>query len=165
MSACITVCTRIYVILLLIIIIVTIMIIIIIALKGTIRDFLQSPHCATNRLQHARSSGPGAIVCKSRASRAFHVQHVVCHMVRRDRSTIEFDSAEIAFILALFYWLKPWTDEGPLPSPSSPFPVLPPSLSSDKVVRLKCGRPRVCSPAGVSGYISCGLSVYHDRTI
>ena len=38
----------------------------IIAFKGAIRDFLQSPHSAANCLQHARSSGPGAIVCKSR---------------------------------------------------------------------------------------------------
>ena len=30
--------------------------------------FLQSPHCATNCLQHIRSSGPGAIVCKSCAT-------------------------------------------------------------------------------------------------
>ena len=52
---------------------------ILIAFQGTIRDFLQSPHCAANRLQHVRSSGPGAIVCKSRAStsNAYHVQHVV----------------------------------------------------------------------------------------
>ena len=41
---------------------------IIIAYKGAIRYFLQSPHCAANRLQHVRSSGPGAIVCKSRAT-------------------------------------------------------------------------------------------------
>ena len=30
--------------------------------------YLQSPHCAVNRLQHVRSNGPGAIVCKSRAT-------------------------------------------------------------------------------------------------
>ena len=42
-----------------------IIIIIIIAFKDAIRDFLQSPHCAANRLQYVRSSGPGAIVCKS----------------------------------------------------------------------------------------------------
>ena len=33
--------------------------------------FLQSPHCAANRLQHVRSSGPG------NTSSAYHVQHVV----------------------------------------------------------------------------------------
>ena len=54
----------------------TIMIIImmmnIIALKCAIRDFLQSPHCATNCLQHLRPSGQGAIVCKSSTThRAF----------------------------------------------------------------------------------------------
>ena len=43
-------------------------IIVIIAFKGSIRDFLQSPHSATNCLQHVRSSGPAAIVCKSRAT-------------------------------------------------------------------------------------------------
>ena len=40
-----------------------------IVLKSAIRDFfLQSPHCAANCLQHVRSSGPGADVCKSRAA-------------------------------------------------------------------------------------------------
>ena len=39
-------------------------IIIIIAFKGAIRDFLQSPHSGANCLQHVRSSGPGAAVCK-----------------------------------------------------------------------------------------------------
>ena len=46
--------------------------IIIIALRGAIPDFLQSSHCAANFLQHVRSSGQGAIVCKSHAThRAF----------------------------------------------------------------------------------------------
>ena len=35
---------------------------------GSTRYFLQSPHCAANCLQHVRSSGPGTIVCKSRAT-------------------------------------------------------------------------------------------------
>ena len=52
-------------------------IIIIIAFKGAIRDFLQSPHSAANCLQHARSSGPGAIVCKSRAT---HRALIACNM-------------------------------------------------------------------------------------
>ena len=46
--------------------IIIIIIIIIIAFKGTIRDFLQSPHSITNCLQHVRSTG--AIVCKSRGT-------------------------------------------------------------------------------------------------
>ena len=33
--------------------------------------------------------------------------HVTFHVVRRDSSAIKFDRVEIAFILALFYWLKP----------------------------------------------------------
>ena len=56
------------IILIIIIIIIIIIITIIIAFKGAIRDFLQSPHRAANCLQHVRSSGPGAIVCKSRAT-------------------------------------------------------------------------------------------------
>ena len=40
------------------------------------------------------------------------MQHVVCHVVRRDSSAIKFVRVEIAFILVLFYWLKPLTDEG-----------------------------------------------------
>ena len=78
-----------------------IIIIIIIAFKGAIRDFLQSPHSAANCLQHARSSGPGAIVCKSRAThRALMTRkrHVTGHLVRRDSSAIKFDRVEIAFI-------------------------------------------------------------------
>ena len=58
---------------------------------------LQSPHCTADYLQHARSSGQGAIVCK---------------LVRRDSSAIKLNRVEIAFILALFYWLKPLTDVG-----------------------------------------------------
>ena len=64
-----------------IIIIIVIIIIIIIAFKGAIRDFLQSPHSATNRLQRVRSSGPGAIVCKSRAThRTLITRNMSCHV-------------------------------------------------------------------------------------
>ena len=44
------------------------LIIIIIAFKAAVQDFLQSPRCAVNCLQHVRSSGQGTIVCKSRAT-------------------------------------------------------------------------------------------------
>ena len=55
-----------------------IIMIIIIAFHGAIRDFLlQSPHWAANRLQHVRSSGPGTIVCKSRAT---HRALITCNM-------------------------------------------------------------------------------------
>ena len=56
------------IIIMIIMIIIIKMIIIIITLKGAIRDFLQSPHCAANCLQHIRSSSLGAIVCKSNAT-------------------------------------------------------------------------------------------------
>ena len=84
-------------------------IIIIIAFKGAVRDFLQSPHSAANCLQYVRSSGPGAIVCKSRATHWALIMckcHVTCHLVRRDSSAIKSDRVEIAFIWALFYWLN-----------------------------------------------------------
>ena len=50
----------------------------IVALKGAI----QSPHCAANCLQHVRSSGLGATVCKSRATHRALItcnMYVVCH--------------------------------------------------------------------------------------
>ena len=68
-----------------------IIIIIIMAFKGGIRYFLQSPHSAANCLQHVRSSGTGAIVCKSRATHRALITykcHVTCHLVRRDSSAI-----------------------------------------------------------------------------
>ena len=54
--------------------------IVISAFKGAIRDLKKkSPHCAANRLQHVRSSGPGEnrvqITCG--ISSAYHVQHIV----------------------------------------------------------------------------------------
>ena len=84
-------------------------IIIIIAFKGASRDFSQSPHSAANCLQHVCSSGPGAAVCKSRATHWALIAckcHVTCHLVRRDSSAIKFDRVEIAIIWALFYWLN-----------------------------------------------------------
>ena len=70
-----------------------IIIVIIIAFKGA--------HGAANCLQHARSSGPGAIVCKPRATHRTLITckwHVTCHLVRRDSSAIKFDRVENAFI-------------------------------------------------------------------
>ena len=103
-------------------IIIIIIIIIIIAFKGAIRDVLQFPHSAVNCLQHVRSSGPGATVCKSRATHPALITckcHVTCHLVRRDSSAIKFDRVEIAFIWALFYCLNHETDEGwSTPAPS-----------------------------------------------
>ena len=60
-----------------IIIIMMMMMMMMIAFKGAVRDPLQSPHCAANCLQHVRSSGPGATVCKSRAT---HRAPITCNM-------------------------------------------------------------------------------------
>ena len=60
-----------------IIIIIIMMMMMMIAFKGAIRDFLQSPHCASNRPQHIHLSGPGAMVCKSRAT---HRALITCNM-------------------------------------------------------------------------------------
>ena len=35
----------------------------------------------------------------------------MCHLVQMDSSASMFDRGEIAFILALFDWLKPLTDD------------------------------------------------------
>ena len=65
------------------------------------------------------------------------MQPAVYHLVRRDSSAIKFDRVEIAFILALFYWLKPLTDEDAekiiqgaekTGVPGEPPPPPPPSL-------------------------------------
>ena len=45
------------------------------------------------------------VVCNT--SDVYHMQHVMCHVVRKDSPAIKFDIVEITFILALFYWLKP----------------------------------------------------------
>ena len=69
--------------------------IIIMTLNGTNQGFLQSFQCAANCLYHIHSCGQGAVVqITSSASGACHMQHVVCHMVRRDSSAIKFDRVE-----------------------------------------------------------------------
>ena len=84
-----------------------IIIVIIIACKGAIRDFVQYPHCAANRLRHVRSSGPGAILCKSRAtSSAYHVQLVLRATWYEGTAQLLNLAVKIAFILALLYWLN-----------------------------------------------------------
>ena len=51
-------------------------------------------------------SGRNCVQITWNTSSADHVQSVTCHVVRRDSSAIKFDRVEIAFILALFYWLN-----------------------------------------------------------
>ena len=82
-------------------IIIIIIIIKIIAFKCAILGFLQSPHSTSNCLLHVHSSGPGATVCKSRATHQALITckcHITCHLVRRDTSAIKFDRVEFAFI-------------------------------------------------------------------
>ena len=56
---------------------VSMLVVIVIAFQGAVRDFLQSPHCAANCLQHIRSSGLGAIMCNTLST--YHKQHdVLC---------------------------------------------------------------------------------------
>ena len=55
--------------------------------------------------------GRNCVQSTCNTSSACHVQPAVCHLVQRDSSAIKFDRAEVAFMLALFYWLKPLTDE------------------------------------------------------
>ena len=60
--------------------------------------------CPTRRLQWPQRNR-AQIMCNT--SRAYHVQHVIRHGVRRDSSAFE-----IALNLTLFYLLKPLTDNG-----------------------------------------------------
>ena len=90
-----------------------IIIMIIITLKDTIWDFysfLNVPWTVLNTCAKvARVS-----------SYANHVQHIErlshapCHVAKgiMGSSAIKFERVEIAFILAVFYWLEPLTDEG-----------------------------------------------------
>ena len=80
-------------------------------IERRIPRFFQSCHCVANCLQHVRSSVPGAIVCKSHAA---HQAYITCNLLCATwySSAIKFDRVEITFTLALFYWLKPLTDEG-----------------------------------------------------
>ena len=49
-----------------------------IALKGAIRDFLQSPHCSTNRLQHVlKWPGRNRVQITCSTSSAYHMQQVM----------------------------------------------------------------------------------------
>ena len=52
---------------------------------------LQSPHCTMNCLQHVRSSGPGAIVCNSRAThRALITCNMSCYVARGSKGQLSY---------------------------------------------------------------------------
>ena len=59
-----------------VVVVAVVIVVVMVAFKCAIRDFLQS-HSAANRLQHVRSSGPDAIVSKSRAT---HRALITCNM-------------------------------------------------------------------------------------
>ena len=77
------------IIIMVMIIIIIVIIITIMALKGTVRDFVQSPHCAANCLRHA-------LVSRAQSC-ANHVQHIerfsraTCRVPRKNSSAIKFD--------------------------------------------------------------------------
>ena len=82
-----------------------------IAFKGAIQDFQNLP-TAPRTLQQVRSSGHGAIVCKSRVThRALITCNMACTTWYKGTAPL-FDRVEIAFISVLFYWLIPLTHEG-----------------------------------------------------
>ena len=61
-----TTTTTIIIMIMMTLMLVIMIILIVMPLKGAVRDLSPSPHCAVN-LQHARLSGQGAVVCKTRA--------------------------------------------------------------------------------------------------
>ena len=87
--------------------------VVVVAFKGTVPDLfaissLRRELSPTRTLKWPRHNRV-KITCHT--SSAYHVQRVVCHLVRRDSSAIKFDRVEISFILVLLYSLKPLTVE------------------------------------------------------
>ena len=82
------------------------MIMIMIALNSAIRDFY-------NLLTELRTVSNTYAHVGREQSCGNHVQHIGrSSRVNCDSSAAKFDRDEIAFIVALFYWLKPLIDEG-----------------------------------------------------
>ena len=75
---------------------------------------IPSLHCELSPTHTLKGPGRNRVQITCSTQSACHVQHAVCHLVGRDSSAIKFDRVGIAFILALFYWLKALTDD-PLP--------------------------------------------------
>ena len=83
--------------------IIIMIIIIIIALKGAIffHNLLAALWAVSNRYTQMAWA----------QSCAYHVQHIKHFSCATCHSAIEFDGVEIAYILPLLYWLKPFTSE------------------------------------------------------
>ena len=89
--------------------------IIIISVKHAIRDFcnlLTGPQTAQTPTDTLKRPGYSRVQITCNTSSTYHMQHVVYHMAQRNSSAIKFDRVEIAYIVALSYWLKPLTNEG-----------------------------------------------------
>ena len=74
--------------------------------------FLNNLSTAPSPTRSLKWPGRNRVQITCNTSGAYHVQHVVCHVLRRDSSAIKFERVEIAFILSHYRWLKPLTDEG-----------------------------------------------------
>ena len=92
---------------------------IIIALKGAIRVFFFFFFFTISSLcrelyptRTLKWSWRNRVQITSNTSSAYHVKLAVRHFERGDSSALKFDRVEIAFFLALFYWLKQLMDEG-----------------------------------------------------
>ena len=87
---------------------------IIIAFKGAIRDFFFFFFCnLLTALRTVFNMYSQMVRTQSCANLVQHIQRllraecrVTCYVVRRNSSSIKFDRVEIAFILALLYWLN-----------------------------------------------------------
>ena len=110
-AAVVVVVVRRMMMIIIIVVVIIIIIIIIMALKGAVRDFTIS--LLRRELSPTRTlkwSGRYRVQITCDTSSAYHVQHVACYLVRRDSSVVKVDKFKMAFILALFYWVKTVTD-------------------------------------------------------
>ena len=82
----------------------------ILTLRGTIRDFLQSPHCAANYVQDTHSHGRNALVCKSRAAHQALNMCATWHE-RTVQPTLLIEVKSQLFLVSL-QWLKPLSNKG-----------------------------------------------------
>ena len=82
-----------------------------IAWEGAVRDFtissLRREPSPTRTFGWPERSGV-QMTCNTLST--YHVLRAMCHVARRDSSAVKFDRVEIAFNLALFYWLKRLAD-------------------------------------------------------
>ena len=62
--------------------------------------FLQTPQCPANCRQHVRSSGPGAIVWKSRAT---HRELITCNMPRATCTKVQLSSEFTRIYFSFIY--------------------------------------------------------------